>query len=267
MPRQSRESSPTSIYHVMIRGNERKNLFLDDEDRTKFLEILDEKKQRSKYLLYAYCLMNNHVHLLIKEGVEELSQIMKRINVAFAYYFNNKYQRVGHVFQDRYRSEAIHNEQYLLAVVSYIHNNPVKAGIVEYPDQYCWSSYSSYIDLTLPRARLIESEIVLGLFSNNSKDAIRLFVDYSNQESFETFAEIGEESNENKPIISEAEATSYINIFLAERKVSTLGDLKGRDHRETRDQIIRHLKKNSILSIRRIADLLGIDRNIIQRVK
>lgn len=266
MPRQSREFSPTYIYHVMIRGNERKNLFLDDEDRTKFLEILDEKKQLSKYSLYTYCLMDNHVHLLIKEEVEELSQIMKRINVAYAYYFNNKYQRIGHVFQDRYRSEAIHNEQYLLAVVSYIHNNPVKAGIVEYPAYYRWSSYCSYIDMTLPIARLIEREIILGLFSRNSKNAIRLFIDYSKQESSERFTEIGEEINESKPIIREAEATSYINVFLAERKV-TLGELKRRDHRETRDQIIRHLKKNSTLSIRRIADLLRIDRNIIQRVK
>lgn len=118
----------------------------------------------------------------------------------------------------------------------------------------------------LPIARLIESEIILGLFSRNSKNAIRLFVDFSRQKSCETFAEIGEETNGIKSIINEEEATSYINVFLAERKV-TLGDLKGREQREIRDQIIRHLKKNSILSIRRIADLLGMDRNIIQRIK
>lgn len=146
MPRQRREISKTSVYHIMMRGNEKKDIFIDEEDKMKFIDILIEKKQDEAYYLYAYCLMNNHVHLIIKEGKDELSRIMKRINISYAHYFNDKYDRVGHIFQDRFRSEAIESEAYLLSAIRYIHMNPVKANVVKETSQYSWSSYNLYID-------------------------------------------------------------------------------------------------------------------------
>ena len=110
MPRQVRQISKSQIYHVITRGNERRNIFLDDEDKKRFMDILCEKKRDKEYVLYAFCLMDNHVHLIIREGTDTISRIMKRINTGYAYYFNKKYKRVGHVFQDRFKSEAIESE-------------------------------------------------------------------------------------------------------------------------------------------------------------
>jgi REP element-mobilizing transposase RayT len=85
--------------------------------------------------------MDNHVHLLINEGDDEIGKIMKRINISYSYYFNKKYGRIGHLFQDRFKSEGIDSDAYLLSVVRYIHNNPVKAGLVKNIEEYKWSSY------------------------------------------------------------------------------------------------------------------------------
>lgn len=90
--------------------------------------------------------MDNHVHLLMSEGTEEISKIMKRINVSYAYYFNQKYGRIGHLFQDRFKSEGIEDDTYLLAATRYIHNNPVRANIVKHAGEYKWSSYGIYIN-------------------------------------------------------------------------------------------------------------------------
>lgn len=107
MPRHSRILSENGIYHVMTRGNERKDLFLDEDDKQRFIETLFAKKEEAGFSVYAYCLMDNHVHLLIKEGPEGLAAAMKRINASYAYYFNQKNRRVGHLFQDRFKSEPV----------------------------------------------------------------------------------------------------------------------------------------------------------------
>ena len=95
-------------------------------------------------MILAYCLMDNHIHLLIKEGKEPLGIVFKRIGACFVYWYNTKYKRAGHLFQDRFRSEAVENIQYLYTVINYIHLNPVKAGICNYPEDYPYSSFSEY---------------------------------------------------------------------------------------------------------------------------
>jgi len=104
MPRQKRLLSPTHIYHVMVRGNSGRDIFLDDEDRKRLLRIIETKKKEEGFILFAYCLMNNHFHLLLKENRDNISQIMKKINTTYALYFNKKYQLSGHLFQNRFRS-------------------------------------------------------------------------------------------------------------------------------------------------------------------
>lgn len=90
MPRQMRKLSESKIYHVMIRGNEKKDIFLDDEDREEFLRIISKKNKEKNWYIYAYCLMNNHVHLLINEGLDTIARIMQRVNISYAFYFNKK---------------------------------------------------------------------------------------------------------------------------------------------------------------------------------
>jgi putative transposase len=145
MPRHARKKSKTGVYHVMVRGINKEIIFHDDEDRRKFLYILAKVKEGYPFELLGYCLMNNHVHLLIREGTENISQIMKRIGTRYAIYFNSKYDRKGHLFQNRFRSERVEDEEYLLTVLRYIHQNPVKAFLVNDTKDYLWSSYRAYL--------------------------------------------------------------------------------------------------------------------------
>ncbi|WP_373657520.1 transposase [Sporomusa acidovorans] len=266
MPRGSRKKSESKMYHVMIRGNERKEIFLDDDDKLRFIEILKEKKQDKKYSIYAYCLMDNHVHLLVNEGNETISQIMKKINISYAYYFNKKYSRIGHLFQDRFKSEAIEDEGYLLSAVRYIHNNPVKAHIVMQAEDYKWSSYGLYVGKCQYAKDSIDEEFILGIFSCEREKAVELFKEFSRQENQDSFIEYKEEEKVNKTIQNEQEAKEYIIEQLRKHNVS-LEEITNVANIRIRNDLIVKLKNKSSLSVRQIAEILGIGRNIVQRVQ
>ena len=153
MPRKNREKSATGIYHVMLRGINRQDIFEDDEDYRRFITILrstvdphDDSNLPLPPLctIYAYCLMSNHVHLLIKERTENIGDSVKRIGVAYVRYFNGKYMRFGHLFQDRFQSEPVNDITYFSTLMRYIHQNPVKAGLVKDVREYRWSSWPEY---------------------------------------------------------------------------------------------------------------------------
>lgn len=144
MPRSKRIKSESGIYHIMIRGINKQPIFQDAEDNEKFIEILKICKKISGFHLFAFCLMGNHVHILLKEGAEPLETVFKRIGGRYVYWYNAKYQRVGHLFQDRYRSEPVETDEYFLTVIRYIHQNPVKAGLVNRCGKYAYSSYNEY---------------------------------------------------------------------------------------------------------------------------
>ena len=153
MARRSRESSGTGIYHVMLRGINRQNIFDEEEDYHHFLKLLYQmvcpvddngKPLPSRCVFYAYCIMSNHVHLLIRETSESLSSVIKRIGVSYALYYNKKYLRFGHLFQDRFKSEPVNDNGYFFTLLRYIHQNPVAAGICEDVAGYRWSSWGEY---------------------------------------------------------------------------------------------------------------------------
>jgi len=145
MPRKARKVSSTGIYHIMIRGINRQSIFLDKEDNEKFLQIVEECKVLSEFNLYGYCLMGNHVHLLLREGKEKLELIFKRIGSRYVHWYNKKHLRCGHLFQDRYKSEAVESDQYFVVALRYIHQNPIRAGLSKSCGDYKWSSYNNYI--------------------------------------------------------------------------------------------------------------------------
>jgi len=267
MPRKARVLSSTSIYHVMIRGNRKQDIFLEDDDRFRFIKILEKIKRKEEYELYAFCLMNNHVHLLIKEKNERLSRIMKRINISYANYFNQKYQQIGHLFQDRYKSEPIENESYLLAVLSYIHNNPVDAFIVKNLEEYPWSSYCIYTKESSQQAFLIEREDILSLFSPDKDRAIDLFIQYHHQniQGESDIIELPEEDKKyNQSLINEREVRQYLQNYLKKFNLD-LSNLKEKEHQSHRNNLINYLKLNSNLSIRGIANILGVGATTVQK--
>ena len=154
MGRPLREISPTGIYHVMLRGVNKQRIFEYIEDYQGFLRILDkalhtdtmgQQVDTPNFDLYAYCLMDNHIHFLIGTRSIPLSDIMQRIASSYARFFNYRYHRVGHFFQDRFRSEACLDEAYFFTLLGYIHRNPIEAGICQYPDQYLFSSFNELV--------------------------------------------------------------------------------------------------------------------------
>ena len=146
MARQKRIKSETGIYHVMLRGMNKQQVFLDDEDNRKFLNVVAICKELSGFKLHAYCLMGNHVHLLIQEGDEPLGKVFKRIGDRYVYWYNLKYKRSGALFQGRYKSIPVNDDEYFISVLRYIHQNPVKAGIADNCGDYIFSSYNTYMN-------------------------------------------------------------------------------------------------------------------------
>lgn len=144
MPRPPRLEFSGAVYHVIARGNEQRDVFRNDADREFYLRRLAHYRDQFRFRLYAYCLMSNHVHLALETGPVPLSRIVLALHGSYAQAFNQRHQRVGHLFQGRYKAFLVQKTSYLLALVRYIHENPVKAGLVSEPRLYRWSSDRFY---------------------------------------------------------------------------------------------------------------------------
>jgi REP element-mobilizing transposase RayT len=252
VPRGSREKSITQVYHLMQRGINGQIIFIDDEDYSKFLSTIKEYKNMCGYEIYAFCIMNNHVHLLIKEGKEELGLVMRRVGAKYVYWYNNKYKRTGHLFQDRYKSEPVNDESYLMTVLRYIHMNPTKAGIVHNIFQYNWSSYNDYIGI----ADVCDTQFILKLFNDDKKTAIRLFKKFHNEENNDNCLEYIQNFR-----IDDMEAITIINTaarIKTPKQIQALGTQK-------RNEIIKKIKSQG-LSIRQIERLTGVSFGVIRRI-
>lgn len=145
MPRPLRITIANLPFHILDRGNNRQTVFRAKEDFTYFLKLLKRYKKEFKFKLYHFCLMPNHIHLVIKPTIEaSLPKIMMRLTLAYSSYFNKKYEGVGHVWQGRYKSSLIDKEHYFICCGLYVELNPVRAGLVTQPQDWQWSSYNFY---------------------------------------------------------------------------------------------------------------------------
>lgn len=176
MARKSRIEFEGGFYHVIVRGNQRQKVFWQEKDFLKYLEILKDYKDRYDFLLHAYVLMETHVHLLLETGQVPLSKILQGINQRFTMYFNWSRGTVGHLFQGRYKAILCDRDAYLLSLVKYLHRNPVRAGMVRQPEEYRWSSHRRY--LGLDKDELVDTGMVLGMFSKDLKKGRRLYREY-----------------------------------------------------------------------------------------
>ena len=248
MPRQARKQAETGIYHVMLRGVNQQQIFEEKEDARKFLWILKECKEISEFKLLAYCLMGNHVHLLIKEGLEPLAQIFKRIGGRYVYWFNIKYQRVGHLFQDRFKSEPVETDEYLVTVIRYIHQNPVKAGLCTRAEDYPYSSWREYLsepwitdvpftETIIPKEALIDFHKQLG------QDAC---LDHPDQPAIR---------------ITDDEAKAIMQQLTRCQSVADFQRLTPADQKKAAKKL-----KNAHLSIRQISRLTGLNTMVIRRI-
>lgn len=145
MPRISRFLSETNVYHIVLKGLNSEQIFYDDNDYLTFLKVLKKSSNDYDAQVLAFCIMNNHIHLLMKFHENNMAQMFKSFGASFVLRYNNKYSRSGSLFNGRYYSKAVNDDSYLLTVLKYIHFNPIRAGLCESPAEWKWSSYNEYV--------------------------------------------------------------------------------------------------------------------------
>lgn len=254
MPRISRENSKaiTKTYHILLRGINKQDIFLDNQDKSKFLKEIKETKQEFGCAVYAYVIMNNHIHIVLFDQNDNISNIVHKWCTKYGLYFNKKYNRVGHVFQNRFKSICVDTEEYLKKLVRYIHRNPEKDGIGKMKD-YAWSSYKEYIY----NKNITDTDLVLNLFSDNRKEAIQKFEKFNEiQENKYTSAEF-----EMENAITDEEAIHFIKLTL---KTDNILSILNYNH-EKRNELINEIYKIKGISVKQMCRILGLDKNVIYR--
>ena len=248
MPRLARKKSETGIYHIMLRGIDKRDIFMSKWDYGKFLEYIKKAKDKSAFQVFGYCLMTNHVHMLLKTEMDDIGDIIKRIAVGYAQYHNIRNGRTGHLFQNRFRSEVVDTEAYFLTVLRYIHQNPVKAGITKDVKDYKWSSYIEYIDNS--KNLLVDAAFALGFFSD-----IKAFEKYMVEKNDDQCLEYDPKKRYTDEDLKK-EIAAYKNI-------KNLYELDIRQ----RDEILKKIKYDTGASNRQLARVLNIGRGILERIK
>jgi len=185
MARPLRIEYPGAFYHIVQRGNEKKNIFLSERDRDKFFEYLNVAHLRYDIKVHAYCLMDNHYHLILQTNQPNLSKMMHYLNTSYSVYFNTKRKRSGHLFQGRYKAILVQADEYLHHLSRYIHLNPVRTKLVESPQDYSYSSYDYFIS-SKSSPQWLDTGFILSMFGDNIKKARALYksfiLDYIGQE-------------------------------------------------------------------------------------
>ncbi len=235
-----------------MRGNNREMIIARKWQKEWFSELLLKAKGVD---LTAYCLMDNHIHLIVRAEIADLSEAIKKINIKYAMGYNRSGDRVGHVFQDRYRSEVILDDPHLLQAIRYVHNNPVKAGLVSYPEEYLWSSYREYIDATAHIVRQETIDTVLDLFAG--MDSFRAF--HHIDDSVEFF-DTPEDLEQNRALA----AQRLIESFCLTRGISEAKEVYR--NAERLEELVTELLQKTGLSHRKIAGLLEISSSFVHRV-
>jgi len=266
MPRKSRETSVSSIYHVMLRGINKQVIFESNDDYWKFIRLmyrLIHPIDETGYPLsphcgiYAYCLMSNHVHLLIKDIDNSLASTIKGMTIPYAQYFNKKYDRVGHFFQDRFKSEPVNDWDYFVTLLRYIHQNPVAAGLTKDVSKYTWSSWREYSNPASCRMPLCATEAVLSKITIDELTGLvnlplpktQMFLDYNYDPSI-------------KKIEDETIIDCLIELCGSEDYFSVIENYSPFE----RCELIRKLREIGG-SIRQIARITGISESLIRRIK
>ena len=225
----------------MTRGINKEKIFKSKYDKQKLIDIIREKLNEIDCKVFAYCVMDNHLHLLLNSSIENLSLFMKKINISYAMYYNSKNDRIGPVFQDRFKSENILNDRYFYGVIRYIHNNPVKANIVAKPEKYNWSSMGEYIRDEADIVHINGIQLI-----QNSFHTVSSFMKFHKVQDEHNYLEI-EEEDELK------------NIQLGEKMIKEYlkgKNLKEKNELKDKDELIIRLLKTKQYSYRKIAELV-----------
>lgn len=253
MSRKPRLHYNGAIYHVTARGNNRQTIFNDEYDKTYYQTLVQHYKEKFACSLYAYVFMDNHVHLLVQVANQPISKFMQGIQQCYTMHYNYKYLHVGHVFQQRYKAVLCDNDSYLLTVVRYIHNNPVKAKVVNTLD-YDWSSHNNYVR---GNCSFVDTPAVLRMFADERNTAIQKYLSFM------------KEVDETPPIVSsDPEGTDAIAVpavapettdFSLDILLAQVADEMGIDVKE----IVSGSKVRAVVMARRKFTYLALKNSLV----
>ena len=243
MPRTAREKSPDAMYHIMSRSISELDLFRNAQDKERYMSAVKRYKDKYDVKIYVYCLMDNHSHLLIDANGADISKVMQGINQSYARYYNKKYHRYGHLFQDRFKSKVIKNSGYFVRLSAYIHKNP--HSIEEYKnsiEQYEYSSLGIYLGTRRDMLDIVEQGYLMTIFSRRKVSAVKLYFefmrDYS-EDSMSCDAEFMDEGTEyvsTRSILYRDCSVEKVEEFLMERIKATKAVLLMRNSSKTVEQ-------------------------------
>jgi len=253
MPRMAREKSSTKVYHIILRGNAKQDIFLAKQDYSKFIKEICNTKEKYQYELYVYCLMTNHVHLILYDKNEQLSKALQSLAISYSSYWNRKYERTGHLFQNRFLSKRVETIEYLKNLSRYIHQNPYKAGIAKM-EEYEWSSYQEYIK----EEKIINGKQILEIFNKNKREFIEYHEANIQKDNLEDFMEY-----EMIDKLNDEQAMKYIKTMLGVENIQELINYNVKK----RNEYLRKLKKIKGISNAQIARIIGISAKMVERAR
>jgi putative transposase len=282
MPRPLRLEAEGAVYHVIVRGNERKAVFRDDRDRQAYLDRLIRCRERFGLRLLAFCLMGNHVHLAVERGPVRLSRVMLALQSGYTQWFNRRHGRVGHLFQGRYKAFLVEKDRYVLALLRYIHRNPVEARLVERVEQFAWSSDRYYrrgrgpdwldLDCVLPllgptrRVAVSKYRRLMGEEEGESYESLRSYAQAI--KGGEAFAQrVLQEAGEpiRKAALTEATVASVVARELGLRLEDLRSERRHRDASRARIVAAYLGRAVSALPVSRMARYFGRDESTLVR--
>jgi REP element-mobilizing transposase RayT len=243
--RKPRAKSSSGIYHIILHGINRQSIFEDDEDRLKLIEALAKYKEISQCRIFAYCLMDNHAHILLQENQEPIGMMIQRVSSSYVIWYNGKHDRCGHLFQERFKSEAVETDRYFLTVLRFIHQNPIKAKITNDVADYKWSSYSEYTE----RRQIVDIEYALTMFSDKPAEAVGRFLQFSREVNGDACLEIPE----IKVNVRDDDLRQMVRHQFGIDAIKICNEM-----REKQDDILRVMKEVDGTSIRQIARITGL---------
>jgi len=247
MPRTARKISALGVYHIVLRGNNQQEIFHDQADYNRYISLLKQNTDKNSHKLYAWCLMPNHIHLLIREGSVPFSNAVQSISSSFVFWYNRKYSRTGHLFEGRYRSEPVEDENYFFRVLRYIHMNPVKANICGSPEDYPYSSYQDYFNNEKYKTGKL-------IFNRISRDE---FIQFHNEKIVDEDLGLN-----NLDGLTDNEVRQIAKILVKNGDLSALRFLSGPEM----EKKVRYLLQKGA-SIRQICMLTGLTVNEVQSIK
>lgn len=253
MPRNSRESqkSYSNVYHLILRSINQQEIFYDNDDRSKFLRCLKITKEKYHYDLYSYILMDNHIHLLIMDKGDSLSKIVQSLATSYAMYFNKKYNRIGHVFYNRFKSKYVESFPYFLNIIRYIHFNCEKATICAF-DRFHWSSYHEFFRI----ATLVDTAKVFKMIEMDQEEFQHFHEEYRRLKGFEN----DNFELEGINLDDELAIQKIKEVF----KIDNLVDIQNFNNKK-RDEIISEMTRIEGIKKSQLARILGVSERLIYR--